>query len=85
MEKCWRGDKARRPRIQAVVEGVGDAAANWHTEMPPGGTEHQEEKDSGELDQSEFRLLSYHVKFCPQVCGRSQNISILRERRRATC
>ena len=83
MEKCWRGDKTRRPRIHEVVEGVGDVAANWHTEMPPGGAERQEdsgiEEDSDELGRSKLRLLSYHVKFYPQVCGRSQNISIPRE------
>ena len=66
MEKCWRGDKTRRPRIQEVMEGVGDAAADWHTEMPPGGTGQQEDsgigEDSDELDRSKFRLSSYHVK-----------------------
>ena len=67
MEKCWRGDKTRRPRIQEVVKRVGDAAANWHAEMPPGGTGQQEdsgiEEDSDGLGRSKFRLLSYHVIF----------------------
>ena len=67
MEKCWRGDKTQRPRIEEVVEGVGDAAANWHAEIPPGGTGQQEdsgiEDDSDGLDRSKFRLSSYHVIF----------------------
>ena len=57
--------------------------------MTPGGTERQEdsdiEEDPDKLDRSELRLLSYHVKFCPQVSVRSQNISIPREQRRTTC
>ena len=28
--------------------GVGNAAANWHTDMPPGGMEHREEPASEE-------------------------------------
>ena len=53
------------------MEGVGDAAANWNTEMPPGGTGQQEdsgiEEDSDGLDRSKFRLLSYYVIFFSQV------------------
>jgi hypothetical protein len=61
MQKCWEGDRTRRPRIQEAVTGVGDAAASWHTDMPPSGTEHQEdsnaEEDSDELKHSEFLLV----------------------------
>ena len=35
VQMCWDGDRLRRPRMQEVVEEVGDAAANWNTDMPP--------------------------------------------------
>jgi hypothetical protein len=43
MQRCWDGDKTQRPLIKEVVEVVGNAAANWHIVMPPGGTEQQED------------------------------------------
>ncbi|KAF9644384.1 kinase-like protein [Thelephora ganbajun] len=53
IQKCWDGEKTRRPRVQEVVEGVGNAATNWHTDMPPSVIEQSEdsvaEEDSDEL------------------------------------
>ena len=36
IQKCWDDDRGRRPQIREVVAGVGRAATNWHTDMPPG-------------------------------------------------
>lgn len=38
----------QRPGIQEVVKGVGDAAANWHTDMPPSLTEQSEDSTAGQ-------------------------------------
>ena len=35
IQKCWDDDRTRRPRIREVVANISDAAANWHTDMPP--------------------------------------------------
>ena len=61
IQKCWEGDKARRPQIQEVVDGVTSAAANWDVLTPPSGTEHWEdtaEEESDELAHGEFSLFS---------------------------
>jgi hypothetical protein len=60
MQRCWEGDRTQRPRIQEVVAGIGDAATDWHTDMPPSSTEHREdsdEEDSDELKYSKFSLV----------------------------
>ena len=61
IRKCWDGEKMRRPGIQEVVAGVGNAAANWNKDMPPGGTEHREEpvseEPSSDSKHSEFLFL----------------------------
>jgi len=57
IQKCWLGDKARRPQILEVEAGVCDAAVNWHTDMPPSGLNDQEnraEEDSDELEHGKF-------------------------------
>ena len=64
IRKCWDDERTRRPQIQEVVAGVGSAAANWHTDMPPGGAEHQEEpvseEPSNDLKHNEsLFLISY--------------------------
>jgi hypothetical protein len=69
MQKCW-GDRIQRPQIQEVVAGVGDAATNWHTDMPPSNTEDsdaEEESDAGEdsdeLHHGEFLLVPIALFF----------------------
>ena len=60
IQRCWIGDKTRRPQIQEVVAGVGDAATNWHIDMPPSGKERREdagEEVSEELEHGEFPLF----------------------------
>ena len=61
MQKCWERDKVRRPRIQEVVEGISGAAANWRTDMPPGGRKQREdytvEDDTDELEGGEFKPI----------------------------
>ena len=57
IQKCWQGERARRPQVQEVVVGVGDAAASWSTEMPPSVMEYREEsveQDSDELEHGAF-------------------------------
>ena len=63
---CWNDKIEGRPQIQEVVNGIDDAAANWHTDMPPSGT--GQRKDSAEEDPDDFRrceflllAASYHV------------------------
>jgi len=66
IQKCWYGDKTRRPQIQEVVLGVGKAADSWHTEMPPSGAEHREdaaEEDSDELEHGKFSSLPVRPSF----------------------
>lgn len=61
IQKCWDGEKTRRPRIQEVVEGVADAAANWHVLAPPSVVKHEEdtiEKESKSLEHSKFLSFS---------------------------
>ena len=41
LQKCWDDERTRRPRIQEVVGSVGDAAANWHIDIPSSDTEHR--------------------------------------------
>lgn len=62
IQKCWDGERTRRPQIQEVVASVGDAAANWHTDMPPSGAKHRkdsvvEDVGSDELNHGEFSLF----------------------------
>lgn len=63
VQKCWGGDKDRRPRIQEVVTEVGSAAAKWHTVTPPSATENREDSDedsdreSDESKHGEFSLF----------------------------
>lgn len=63
IQKCWDGERKRRPQIQEVVAGVGDAAADWHTDMPPNGTEHLEDsvtkEGPGVPNYGEFSL--FHI------------------------
>jgi len=61
IQKCWDDDRTRRPQIQEVVAGVGSAAANWHTEMPPGHTERPEDsvEESDELSHGELLSREY--------------------------
>ena len=65
IQKCWEGDKSRRPQIQEVLAGVGSAAANWHTDMPPDGTGHWEETASEESshDPKHGEFLFLIVRF----------------------
>ena len=80
IQKCWDGERTRRPRIQDIVAGVGNAAANWHTDMPLGGTEHREEPVSEELssDSKHGEFLFLIVIFpLHHLC--SQNIPGLSE------
>jgi hypothetical protein len=70
MQKCWEGDRTRRPRIQEAVAGVGNTAAKWHTDMPPSNTEDsdaEEESDaevySNELHHGEFSLVPIALFF----------------------
>ena len=61
IQKCWDGEKARRPQVQEVVTRVGDTAASWRTEVPPSAMEHREEsaeEDSDELKHGEFISFS---------------------------
>ena len=60
IQKCWDGDPRRRPRIQEVVKGVGNAAANWRVATLPSAVEHWEDSDEEEEDDltySEFSLV----------------------------
>ena len=62
IQKCWDGEKTRRPQIQEVVDGVGEAAASWHELIPPSTvvhTEDSEEDESDELKNSES--LPFHT------------------------
>ena len=66
IQKCWLGDKTRRPQIQEVMAGVGNAADKWHTDMPPSGAEHREEaveEDSDELEHGKFSLFPVRLFF----------------------
>lgn len=66
IRKCWDGDKGRRPGIQEVVAGVGDAAASWGTEMPPNSIEHREdsvEDASEELNHGKLPSLPVALFF----------------------
>ena len=51
MQKCWDGNPMRRPQIQEVVEGMGNAAANWHVVAPPSPVEYGEDSDEEESDE----------------------------------
>ena len=87
IRNCWDGKIADRPQIQEVVKGVGDAAANWHTDMPPSGTDQPEDSPvdevSGEFNHSGFPL-SRNVVQVVIVNLRSGNIPILSQRRPTT-
>ena len=62
IEKCWDGERTRRPQIQEVVEGVADAAANWHVVTPPSVTKHGEDTDEEESDELESCEFSpFHI------------------------
>ena len=62
IQKCWDGDKARRPKIQNVVEGVANVAANWHVLTPPPATENWEDTDDEDLDSLEnSEFSSFHT------------------------
>ena len=61
IQKCWDGEKTRRPQIQEVVEGVADAAADWHVLTPPSVVEHEEdtiEEQSKSLEHSKLSFFS---------------------------
>ena len=66
IQKCWDGQKARRPKIQEVVDGVGNAAANWHGLIPPSTAVHvedsYEEESEDELKHGE--PLCFHIVPC---------------------
>ena len=73
IQKCWDGDRNRRPGIQEVVVGVGNAAGNWHIVTPPSATEHSEdsaEEESDELDYGEFSLFPVYRLFLDLLCSR---------------
>ena len=60
VQKCWLGDRTRRPQIQEVVVGVGNAADKWRKDMPPSGVEYREdaaEEDSDELEHGKFSFF----------------------------
>jgi len=59
MQKCWDGNLSRRPQIQEVVEGMGNAAAKWRVVAPPSPMEYAEdsaEEESDELPHGGFPL-----------------------------
>jgi len=59
MQKCWDGHPNRRPQIQEVVEGMGNAAAKWRVVAPPSPVENAEdsaEEESDELAHGGFSL-----------------------------
>lgn len=97
MQKCWECDRGRRPRIQEVVEGIGNTAANWHVDMPPNGRGKQEsyviEEETDELEGSEFRLIAdaiplysdpLHSWNIPARCGRGRDNCWLEHRQLAS-
>ena len=58
MQKCWDDEKTRRLQVREVVEGVTNAATNWHVLTPPSGTEHYEDFVEEESDEhGEFSLF----------------------------
>ena len=61
IQKCWDGDPRRRPQIQEVVEGVGNAAANWRITTPPNAIEHREDSEDSDSEEmahvGEFSLV----------------------------
>jgi len=60
IQKCWHSDKTRQPHIWEVMVGVGNAAGNWHTDMPLSGIKHREgsgEEDSDDLEYGKFWLF----------------------------
>ena len=66
MQKCWDGKIEGRPQIRGVMEGVGNVAASWHTDMPPNDEEEWEDSDEEDFDElrhGEFWLLpaSYRI------------------------
>ena len=87
IQKCWDGDKARRPQIQEVVTGVGDFAAAWNRDMPPGGTESREgsisDEDSDEPENGELSLFLTVSFLLILLC--SWDVRALPERRRTSC
>lgn len=52
IQKCWGDERTGRPQVQEVVTAVGDAAHNWHIDMPPGVTKYEEDSE-GDLDSLE--------------------------------
>ena len=72
IQKCWDGERMQRPQIQEVVARVGDAAAKWHTDMPPGVTEREGsvEEESCELRHGEFPrylIMSFFHRYFAQL------------------
>jgi len=62
IQKCWDGERTRRPQIQEVVEGVADAAANWHVVIPPSVTKNREDTDEEESDGlGSCEFSSFHI------------------------
>jgi len=62
IQKCWDSERTRRSQIQEVVEGVADAAANWHVVAPPSITKHGEDTDEEESDELEScEFSSFHI------------------------
>lgn len=82
IQKCWQGNPSQRPQIQEVVNGVGDASANWNIDMPPSGTDQPEdsfvEEESDELKHGRFPLFLVCAAGCTQSFF-SWNISILHQ------
>jgi hypothetical protein len=79
IQKCWDDEKTRRPQIQEVMATLGDSAANWHTNMPPSGTEHRadsiSEEDSDELKPCEFSSAPIAPFFSKFLCRDISNPS----------
>ena len=74
IQKCWDGEKMRRPKIQQIVDGAGNAAANWHELIPPStaaDTEDTYEDDSeDELKHGQplpFRFVPHVFRFLLQL------------------
>jgi hypothetical protein len=64
IQRCWDGERTRRPQIQKVLKGVGDAAADWGKDMPPSSPEEQEESDVEEdSDPLEHREITLPMSF----------------------
>jgi len=62
IQKSWDGERMQRPRVQEIVEGVADAAANWHVVTPPSVTKDGEDAGDEEPDELEScEFSSFHI------------------------